>query len=117
MRVVEEHEALHQSEEAAAHAEKANMTMQWTSPCTRKREYERIDKANSGLRGFFRRVTPRCVSGPQEKFYDKDQSDAGSVRRYRLNDLDDQVNEKRPQTSPAPKPHSRPHIKKRWTCF
>ena len=114
LRVVEE---TRQSEDTIADVdlEKLNTTMHWTSPCTRRREYERIDKANSGVRGFFRRVTPRCVSGPQEKFYEKDESDAGSVRRYRLDDIE--VDEKRPRTSPAPKPHARPGIKKRWTCF
>ncbi|EDU41507.1 hypothetical protein PtrSN002B_008750 [Pyrenophora tritici-repentis] len=123
LRVVQEMPLPRESEDTVDELEKTNTTMQWNSPCTRRREYERIDKANSGLRGFFRRVTPRCVSSPQEKFYEKDQSDAGSVRRYRLDDLDEQqpMNEKagapRPQTSPVPRPHSRPSIKKRWSCF
>jgi hypothetical protein len=120
LRVVEETCMPRQSEDTIEE-EKANTTMHWTSPCTRKREYERIDKANSSLRGFFRKVTPRCVSGPQEKFYEKDQSDAGSVRRYRMDDLDDaHMNEKdtaRPRTSPAPRPNARPGVVKRWTCF
>ena len=107
---------------AAAAAEKTNTTMHWTSPSTRRRDYERIDKANSGLRGLVRKVMPRCVSGPQEKFYEKDQSDAGSVRRYRMDHLDDHhVDEKqiaRPQCSSiAEKPPSRPAMKTRWTCF
>ncbi|KAG9186030.1 hypothetical protein G6011_02586 [Alternaria panax] len=130
MRVVEEtpmHTNTHthiphprQSEDSIAEEKAANTTMHWTSPCTRKREYERIDKANSGLRGFFRRVTPRCVSGPQEKFYsEKDPSDAGSVRRHRMHDLDDDHvrGNERPRTSPVPRPGSRPGIAKRWTCF
>ncbi|KAH6864927.1 hypothetical protein BKA58DRAFT_235355 [Alternaria rosae] len=120
LRVVEE-TSMHRQSEDTIDAEKTNTTMHWTSPCTRKREYERIDKANSGLRGFFRKVTPRCVSGTHEKFYEKDQSDAGSVRRYRMDDLDDaHINEKhstRPRTSPTPRPNSRPGMKKRWTCF
>jgi len=123
LRVVQETPLPRQSEDTIDQLDKTNTTMQWNSPCTRRREYERIDKANSGLRGFFRRVTPRCVSGPQEKFYEKDQSDAGSVRRYRMDDLDEQqqMNEKdgapRPRTSPVPRAHSRPGIKKRWSCF
>lgn len=123
LRVVEETPMHRRQSEDTIAEEETNTTMHWTSPCTRKREYERIDKANSGLRGFFRKVTPRCVSGPQEKFYsDKDQSDAGSVRRYRMEDLDDDahVDEKhdaRPRTSPMPRPGSRPGIAKRWTCF
>jgi hypothetical protein len=113
---------------SASHAnEKTNTPMHWTSPCTRQREYERIDKANSGLRGFWRRMTPRCVSGPHEKFYDQNASDTGSVRRYRIcNDDDDAEDQddirrvkelQRPRTSPVPRPGSRPGIKKRWTCF
>jgi hypothetical protein len=123
LRVVDEIVSSRQSEDTIADPEKLNTTMHWTSPCTRRREYERIDKANSGVRGFFRRVTPRCVSGPQEKFFEKDdaESDAGSVRRYRLDDPDDHLmdekNTARPRISPAPKPHCRPGIKKRWTCF
>ncbi|XP_014554575.1 hypothetical protein COCVIDRAFT_104642 [Bipolaris victoriae FI3] len=120
----------------AAAAKKTNTTMHWTSPCTRQREYQRIDKANSGLRGFLRRITPRCVSGPQEKFYTKTDEDAGSVRRYRISN-DDEYDEDegeeteydlqamkekqhqgvRPRTSPVPRPGSRPGIRKRWTCF
>jgi hypothetical protein len=68
-----------------------NTTMHWISPSTRKRQYEKIDKANSGLRGFVSKIVPRCVSGPPPpKFYEKDQSDTGSVRRYRIsNDQED----------------------------
>ncbi|CBY02209.1 hypothetical protein IAQ61_006796 [Plenodomus lingam] len=77
------------SEDTMAAASKTNTTMHWTSPCSRKREYERIDRANSGIRGLLRKALPRSLSGPQEKFYEKDQSDAGSVRRYRLGDVND----------------------------
>ncbi|ORY07532.1 hypothetical protein BCR34DRAFT_19108 [Clohesyomyces aquaticus] len=67
--------------------------MHWTSPTTRQREYEKIDRANSGIRGLLRRIVPRCVSGPPPpKFYEKDASDAGSVRRYRM-DIDVDVSE------------------------
>lgn len=131
LRVVQETDAPRQSDDSSTtQDEKTNTTMHWTSPCTRQREYERIDKANSGLRGFLRRMTPRCVSGPQEKFYSKDESDVGSVRRYRINDGDDdddddelahmkekQQGATRPRTSPVPRPNSRPSIKKRWICF
>ncbi|EUC51201.1 hypothetical protein COCMIDRAFT_21194 [Bipolaris oryzae ATCC 44560] len=123
---------------AAAAAKKTNTTMHWTSPCTRQREYQRIDKANSGLRGFLRRITPRCVSGPQEKFYTKADEDAGSVRRYRISneeyeeDDDDDgdgeegefdlqaIKEKqhgRPRTSPVPRSGERLGVRKRWMCF
>ncbi|KAF1945759.1 hypothetical protein EJ02DRAFT_24928 [Clathrospora elynae] len=126
MQVVDENPASKQSGETIADVEEnANTTMQWTSPCSRKREYERIDKANSGFRGFFRKVTPRCVSGPPpQKFYEKDQSDAGSVRRYRLDDIVDGVDDFANEKKKSVRPHtaigttrSRPSLKQRLTCF
>lgn len=119
MRTVQEAVPPEHSEEDIATSKKTNTTMHWTSPCTRKRDYERIDRANSGLRGIFRKVVPRCVSGPQEKFYEKDRSDAGSVRRYRLDDIDNPVQEKsnlRRETSRVGRPMTaRP--KTSWGCF
>lgn len=123
MPVVAEVTTSKQSEESTIEAEKLNATMHWTSPSTRRRDYERIDKANSGIRGFFRRVVPRCVSGPQEKFYEKDQSDAGSVRRYRLDDDDvnDQIDEKdalRRELAKMKRPSTQAGVpKKKWACF
>jgi hypothetical protein len=73
-------------------------TMHWMTDSTRKREYERIDKANRGLRGLVRRIVPRCVSGnPPPRFYEDNKSDAGSVRRYRmdLSEEEDEYDEKR----------------------
>lgn len=104
------------SEETINIPDRTATTMQWTSPCTRKREYDRIDRANSGLRGFLNKVIPRCVSGPQEKFYEKDQSDAGSVRRYRIED--EEENEKelaRSQRKIAEKPSTTRQAS--WSCF
>lgn len=110
-------------EDSIAVVDKTNTTMHWTSPCSRKREYERIDRANSGLRGLFRKALPRSISGPQEKFYEKDQSDAGSVRRYRLCDADDGNNtnamEKLPSRHEA-RGLERPVSSQRkssWGCF
>lgn len=107
-----------QSEDTIVAAPRPSTAMQWTSPCTRKREYERIDRANSGVRGFLNKVMPRCVSGPQEKFYEKDQSDTCSVRRYRLDDEDVVAAEKelaRSQTHTVKK--STLTDKKKWICF
>ncbi|KAH7410236.1 hypothetical protein DE146DRAFT_343077 [Phaeosphaeria sp. MPI-PUGE-AT-0046c] len=107
-----------QSEDTIVAAPMPSPPMQWTSPCTRRREYERIDRANSGVRGFLNKVMPRCVSGPQEKFYKKDQSDTGSVRRYRLDDEDNVAVEKelaRSQTHTLRKPTGT--NKKKWICF
>lgn len=108
-------------EEPIADAEETNITMHWTSPCSRKREYERIDRANSGLRGLFRRVVPRSISGPQEKFYEKDESDASSVRRYRVASIHDSssIAEKmamRQQTQRLARPATSQR-KTSWSCF
>ncbi|KAF2445367.1 hypothetical protein P171DRAFT_264721 [Karstenula rhodostoma CBS 690.94] len=60
-------------------------TMHWMSPSTRKIQYEKIDRANTGVRGLLRRMVPRCVSGQaSQQFYEEEKSDAGSVRRYRM---------------------------------
>jgi hypothetical protein len=59
----------------------------WTSDSTRRLEYAAIDAANRGVRGFFIRLVPDCVlseAARRTKFHDDDDSDAGSVRRYRL---------------------------------
>lgn len=93
-------------------------TTHWISPSTRKRDYERIDRQNTGVRGFVRRMVPRSVSGPPEKFYEKDQSDAGSVRRYRLDVDESHTNEKEISRLPTwSSQSSRPKLKSRWTCF
>jgi hypothetical protein len=62
------------------------------------------------------KVMPRCVSGPQEKFYvkDQDQSDACSVRRYRIEDEEENDKEMAKSKSTAEKPSA---AKKKWTCF
>ncbi|KAF1979728.1 hypothetical protein BU23DRAFT_104139 [Bimuria novae-zelandiae CBS 107.79] len=60
-------------------------TMHWMLPSTRKSQYAKIDRANTGFRGLMRRFMPRSISdsGPQ-RFYEEEKSDAGSVRRYRM---------------------------------
>ena len=122
------------SEETITPLEGENTTMHWMSPGTRKRQYAKIDRANSGFRGFISKIVPRCVSGPPpEKFYEKDQSDAGSVRRYRMSDdceedehdteeekdLEKSTSTVRPrQISPLDRSVTVPQMKaKRWACF
>lgn len=57
----------------------------WTSEEARKRDYAAIDRANSGVRGLLKKVLPKWVTKGQSKFYEEDDgSDAGSVRRIRL---------------------------------
>jgi len=60
-------------------------TTHWLSPESRQKQYKKIDKANTGIRSMVRKVTPRIIAGtPPPRFYEKDTSDAGSVRRYRI---------------------------------
>ncbi|KAE8353051.1 hypothetical protein BDV28DRAFT_133921 [Aspergillus coremiiformis] len=66
----------------------------WTSPSTRRREYKKIDRASSGVRGFWRRVAPKwCQFGHDRTpfFEEKDGKGnyEGSVRRFRM-DLPDE---------------------------
>lgn len=67
----------------------------WTSPSTRRREYEKIDRASSGVRGFWRRVAPRwCQFGDNRMPFFEQGKDGkgnyeGSVRRFRM-DLPDE---------------------------
>ncbi|KAL2063155.1 hypothetical protein VTL71DRAFT_6227 [Oculimacula yallundae] len=62
----------------------------WTSDSTRRLEYAAIDAASKGVRGFFIKLIPDCILPPstrRTKFHNKEEdgeSDAGSVRRYRL---------------------------------
>ncbi|KKK16044.1 hypothetical protein ARAM_007795 [Aspergillus rambellii] len=67
----------------------APTVIDWTSPSTRRREYEEIDRATSGVRGFWRRVAPRwCQFGHARVpfFEEKDGKGnyEGSVRRFRI---------------------------------
>ncbi|KAF2005921.1 hypothetical protein P154DRAFT_289041 [Amniculicola lignicola CBS 123094] len=119
------------SDETVPTTELPCTTTHWMSHSTRKREYKRIDQANSGLRGLVRRIIPRCVSGPPPpRFYEKDQSDAGSVRRYRMdidNEDHDEFDEKSTmplrrqnsnvQLAVIPAPNMKQKDKKAWYCF
>jgi len=73
-------------EEDYAHVHIPAITIHWTSPGTRRREYEEIDKSCRGLRGLFSKMRPRWCAAPKPtRFYDADdKEDGGSVRRYRL---------------------------------
>jgi hypothetical protein len=59
--------------------------MHWTSHEARMKEYAAIDRSNAGVRGLLRKLLPKCVMKGHAKFYnEKEGSDAGSVRRIRL---------------------------------
>ncbi|KAL4938180.1 hypothetical protein BDV06DRAFT_215302 [Aspergillus oleicola] len=74
--------------------------IEWTSPSTRRREYKEIDRASSGVRGFWRRVAPRwCQFGDSRVPFYVEREDGkanyeGSVRRFRL-DLPDEPEQAR----------------------
>ncbi len=80
-------------------------TIDWTLPATRQRQYEEIAKSSRGIRGLLRRLTSILLRRGSEraKFYDGKGSDAGSVRRYRLdvNDDDSDVDEEATETEKA----------------
>ncbi|KGO73858.1 hypothetical protein PITC_035740 [Penicillium italicum] len=67
--------------------------MEWTSPDTRRREYEKIDRASSGVRGFWRRVAPRCFQPRDSRtpFFEEGKTEReGSVRRFRMDIPEDE---------------------------
>lgn len=69
----------------------------WNSDATRLREYAEIEKYAKGFHGFFRRFGPKwCYRNARQPFFDSTRSsDAGSVRRYRV-DVSDAEEERQP---------------------
>ncbi|CAF9914565.1 MAG: hypothetical protein GOMPHAMPRED_008195 [Gomphillus americanus] len=65
----------------------AAANIDWTDPNTRRKAYEKHDRAQRGFRRLLKRITPRKWQNEHLQFYDGN-SDAGSVRRYRL-DIDE----------------------------
>lgn len=65
-------------------------TIDWTHPSTRQSEYEKIDRSCRGLRGVWRKIAPRWCRGSSHLGFsqvgggEEGGSDAGSVRRYRV---------------------------------
>ena len=95
----------------------------WTSDSTRRLEYAAIDAANRGVRGFFVRLVPDCIlseAARLTKFHDDADSDAGSVRRYRLvlpeekASSSDEGGEGRKGRSGG---KQRPNVLRRWTSL
>jgi hypothetical protein len=81
-------------------------------------EYAAIDAASRGVRGFFIKLVPDCILPPKARrtrFHEDDaDSDAGSVRRYRIplpeeKGVKDVVGEYEGR--------GRPSILKRWATF
>ncbi|MCJ1248778.1 hypothetical protein MMC30_005997 [Trapelia coarctata] len=90
----------------------------WKTPASRRREYEKIDRSTRGLRGLWRKVTPSWLrGGKQISFYEGKDDDAGSVRRYRL-DLPEEKDEK--GDGHVTEREGRPRlftVKTSWSCF
>lgn len=68
----------------------------WTSPATRRREYEKIDRSSHGIRGAWRRYAPKwCQSKSQRTLFFEECKGGkkmyeGSVRRFRMDIPDDE---------------------------
>jgi hypothetical protein len=97
----------------------------WKSPTTRRREYAEIDKRERGLRGWWRRWSPSwCSKSSRLGFYEgEDNSDAGSVRRYRLELPDEdmsinvQENEKGMNLAEGKTRFPWRRMSSSWSCF
>ena len=94
----------------------------WTSDSTRRLEYAAIDAANRGVRGFFIKLVPDCIISPgsrRTKFHSDDaDSDAGSVRRYRLVLPEEKaVSEAEDEGRGREGKKQRPSMFRRWTSL
>ncbi|CAI7627176.1 unnamed protein product [Penicillium bialowiezense] len=86
--------------------------MEWTSDDTRRREYEKIDRASSGVRGFWRRVAPRCFQTRDARipFFEEGKPEReGSVRRFRM-DLPEESCQRHSNALNS-------SARRRWTCL
>lgn len=99
--------------------------IEWTSPSTRRREYEKIDRASRGMRGLWRRVAPRwCQRNSRMPFFEEGKtSREGSVRRFRM-DLPDEETDRAAVLSDRPQAQflgfvgsgSDRDSSRRWAC-
>ena len=107
------------SDEITVHHELPDTIIHWTSPSTRRREYAEIDRSHRGVRRFLRKVTPRWCSGSlSQPFYDsKDNSDLGSVRRYRLDLPEPELEDDEKSTKSLHGEHGAPRVSSGWNCF
>lgn len=82
----------------------------WTSVESRRREYEKIDRSHSGLRGLWKKITPRWCHGRRSRkgFFDGRDAETESVRRYRLAlDDEDEDNDDKKQNEKE----------RKWSCL
>ncbi|MCJ1434749.1 hypothetical protein MMC27_004119 [Xylographa pallens] len=93
----------------------------WTAPATRRREYEKIDRSSRGVRGLWRKVAPRWCrsSSSRTSFFEGDEDDARSVRRYRL-DISDEDDAAKEEGIHVKERELRPSLfrsKTTWSCI
>lgn len=96
--------------------------LSWTSAQSRRLEYEEIDRSHSGLRGLWKRTMPRWCHGRHSRtaFFDGKSSDAGSVRRYRIDLDDDQAGDDEKLTTAENENLTRKNMIKKarmWSCL
>lgn len=100
---------------------------EWTSPSTRRREYEKIDRNNKGFRRLWRRWTPSCMHSGDERvpFWEEEISKKknyeGSVRRFRMDipdEVDHQIEKEKGAHASTMGMVAGPKVEKgTWSCF
>ncbi|KLJ06078.1 hypothetical protein EMPG_10522 [Blastomyces silverae] len=82
--------ALHQADSEAPYKPIPATVIDWTSPSTRRREYEEIDRSTRGVRGMWRKIAPSWCQpgGNRMPFFEEGKGGKemyeGSVRRFRM---------------------------------
>ncbi|MCJ1466547.1 hypothetical protein MMC07_005167 [Pseudocyphellaria aurata] len=92
----------------------------WTLPSTRRLEYRQIDKSCQGFRGIWRRLAPRwCRRNSRLNFFDGNDSDVGSVRRYRLDlpEVEKERNADSVEITEREIELNLGKIRRKWSCF
>ncbi|EEQ83378.2 uncharacterized protein BDCG_00183 [Blastomyces dermatitidis ER-3] len=82
--------ALHQADSDGPYKPIPATVIDWTSPSTRRREYEEIDRSTRGVRGMWRKIAPSWCQpgGSRIPFFEEGKGAKemyeGSVRRFRM---------------------------------
>ncbi|OJD21067.1 hypothetical protein ACJ73_07595 [Blastomyces percursus] len=82
--------SLHQADSEAPYKLIPATVIDWTSPSTRRREYEEIDRSTRGMRGMWRKIAPSWCQpgGNRMPFFEEGNGGKemyeGSVRRFRM---------------------------------
>lgn len=93
-----EYESFQNPSASSIHVHVPATVTEWTSPSSRRAEYEKIDRAGRGVRGLWRRVAPRwCQSrDARTPFFEEgitSSSREGSVRRFRMDLPDEELDD------------------------